>query len=77
MKRHGPEGDTISVTDMQHHDKWVIDSGCSYYRTIRRDCFHIVKELTSGKYFLVMIAREECNGLVQSTKLMEAWSRQS
>ncbi|WZZ51379.1 hypothetical protein YC2023_051486 [Brassica napus] len=34
---------------MCHHDKWVIDSGCSYHMTCRRDWFHMLQEMTSGQ----------------------------
>lgn len=31
------ENDALSVSDKLHHDKWVIDFGCSYHMTCMRD----------------------------------------
>ena len=46
------EDDALSIGDMWHHDKWVIDSGCSYHMTCRRDWFHMFQELTLEQVLL-------------------------
>lgn len=41
--------DTLMVSDTWHHEKWVIDSGCSYHMTSRRDWFDTFESVSSGQ----------------------------
>ena len=44
--------DALTVSDSWHQEKWVIDSGCSYHMTSRRDWFDTFEEVTSGRVAL-------------------------
>ncbi|KAL1192839.1 Retrovirus-related Pol polyprotein from transposon TNT 1-94 [Cardamine amara subsp. amara] len=44
--------DALSVSENWHQERWVIDSGCSYHMTSRRDWFDTFEELNSGQVLL-------------------------
>lgn len=46
------EIDALAISDQSSSDKWVIDSGCSYHMTSRRDWFSDFKEITGGQVLL-------------------------
>lgn len=39
--------DALMVSDSWHQEKWVIESGCSYHMTSRRDWFDTFEEVSS------------------------------
>ena len=41
--------DALMVSDSWHQEKWVIDSGCSYHMTSRRDWFDTFEEVNAGR----------------------------
>lgn len=46
------EVDALAVTDQDSRDKWVIDSGCSYHMTSRREWFVEFSEVAGGQVLL-------------------------
>ena len=44
--------DALSVSDNRHGDEWILDSGCSYHMTTRRDWFDHFQELNTGQVLL-------------------------
>lgn len=46
------EIDALAISDQNPRDRWVIDSGCSYHMTSRREWFSEFKELTGGQVLL-------------------------
>ena len=47
------EVDALSISDQYPRDRWVIDSGCSYHMTSRREWFSDFREFTGGQVLLV------------------------
>ena len=41
--------DALMASDSWHQERWVIDSGCSYHMTSRRDWFDTFEEVSSGQ----------------------------
>ena len=39
--------DALFVSDNRHGDEWILDSGCSYHMTSRRDWFDQFQELNT------------------------------
>ena len=46
------EIDALTISDHSPKDNWVIDSGCSYHMTSRKDWFSEFKEVTGGQVLL-------------------------
>ena len=46
------EIDALTISDQDPRDKWVIDSGCSYHITSRREWFSEFTEATGGRVLL-------------------------
>ena len=44
--------DALMVSDSWYQEKWVIDSGCSYHMTSRRDWFDTFEEVSSRQVTL-------------------------
>ena len=46
------EIDALAISDQNPRDRWVIDSGCSYHMTSRREWFCEFEEITGGQVLL-------------------------
>ena len=46
------EVDALSISDQYPRDRWVIDSGCSYHMTSRREWFSDFRDFTGGQVLL-------------------------
>ena len=70
------EVDSLSITDQDPRDKWVIDSGCSYHMTSTREWFIEFSEVTGGQVLLADDRESQCKGLVHLGSMQkEALSR--
>ncbi|CAA7038048.1 unnamed protein product [Microthlaspi erraticum] len=46
------EIDALTISDQDPKDRWIIDSGCSYHMTSRRDWFEDYEDVTGGQVML-------------------------